>query len=259
MTLNKATRLLLLATAAALPALSACAPETTENAEVEESSDGEPQTLPYLFTSWEALMPLVHNPAIRICISGTATNAANMPQRFTQVQSAISKWLLGISDASTKPLVSSSDIFLSCNQPDWTFRFWATPNPDPNNPLLPGISGIPYTEIYPLGDNVHVLLHEVGHLFGLLDTYNSLKPGTCLSNQPDSVMCEQSRSEQLMPDDVAGVLARYCRMYPQYCKLPQDPSPQGSQGSRGPQGPQGQQGPRITQTGGVTRNDGMRH
>jgi hypothetical protein len=48
-----------------------------------------------------------------------------------------------------------------------------------------------------------VTLHEFGHAFGLLDTYNG-RGGSCQTGQPDSVMCT-AKYLALKPDDVAGI------------------------------------------------------
>ena len=49
----------------------------------------------------------------------------------------------------------------------------------------------------------NVTLHEFGHAFGLLDTYNG-RGGSCQPGQPDSVMCK-AKYLDLKPDDVDGV------------------------------------------------------
>lgn len=52
-----------------------------------------------------------------------------------------------------------------------------------------------------------VTLHEFGHAFGLLDTYNG-RGGSCQTGQPDSVMCRANYNE-LKDDDIAGVRKMY--------------------------------------------------
>lgn len=49
----------------------------------------------------------------------------------------------------------------------------------------------------------NVTLHEFGHAFGLLDTYNG-RGGSCQTGQPDSVMCT-AKYLSLKADDVNGI------------------------------------------------------
>lgn len=56
-----------------------------------------------------------------------------------------------------------------------------------------------------------ITFHEMGHVFGLADTYSS--SGGCVKGQPaGSVMCT-ARKNELQPDDSAGVIAAYKRLY----------------------------------------------
>lgn len=64
------------------------------------------------------------------------------------------------------------------------------------------------SEPIPTGNTMYqILIHEIGHMVGLQDTYNPAGAGVgCTYGQPDSVMCS-AKSNTLKPDDVAGVIA----------------------------------------------------
>lgn len=57
------------------------------------------------------------------------------------------------------------------------------------------------------------LLHELGHSFGLRDTYDGV--GGCQPGEPDSLMCHLRSN--LTNDDIAGVTAMFCKVFPNNC------------------------------------------
>lgn len=71
----------------------------------------------------------------------------------------------------------------------------------------------------------HTLLHEMGHVFGLNDTYIEGRTRGCTSGQPSSIMCQddlpsgwqRSEMHMLSADDIRGVRDRFCSMYSNYC------------------------------------------
>jgi hypothetical protein len=57
-----------------------------------------------------------------------------------------------------------------------------------------------------------VTLHEFGHAFGLLDTYNGTG-GSCQTGQPASVMC-YAKYDELLDDDIKGIQSVYRTLFP---------------------------------------------
>lgn len=70
-------------------------------------------------------------------------------------------------------------------------------------------------------DGYNVILHEMGHAYGLDDTYIE-GVWSCQTGQPSSVMCNATFS-QLQDDDVAGFRQLFNRWYQNlsYCKKPE--------------------------------------
>jgi hypothetical protein len=166
---------------------------------------------------------------LRVCIAGDEVTADNVGRHISDVRWAIGSWLSAAEQISNAELISPDDIQFIVGNAEGTcegdselkVRFWLT---NPDFPGVPAMSGADRLEVWPGGDDPHVILHEIGHHFGLDDTYDGA--GGCLPGQPDSVMCEMSRSTTLMDDDVAGVQAAFCRRYPDDCKQPQCEPPE---------------------------------
>lgn len=139
---------------------------------------------------------------LRVCVQGTGINAGNRSTRESMIRTAIMKWVDAIRPTSTVGLINPADVVFTCpGTPvdvavDWSALPGAT-----HRAYVAG-SGVTLFE----GDSAAVVLHELGHVFGLSDTYVegvwSCKPG-----QPDSVMC--STGFDLQPDDVRGIQEAY--------------------------------------------------
>lgn len=199
--------------------LTACAAETASE------YDAELQMQPFILLPGSGVLEYVkEGSTFRVCIAGDEVSAANVDRHINDVRWAIRSWLRAAAQASNAQLISSRDIpfivggadGLCEGDSELKVRFWLQTNPA--FPDKVAMAGGDRLEVWPGGDDPHVILHEIGHHFGLNDTYDGR--GGCQPGQPDSVMCEMSRSTTLMDDDIAGVQAAFCRRYPEDCRQP---------------------------------------
>jgi hypothetical protein len=147
--------------------------------------------------AYAGLIKYVQEPVLKICYSDS-TNSTTRPD---MVAKKVMKWIDALREVSDKPLAGSVEIVApdaECHGKVYVGGY----SPAYTNMGTTPIVHINYSGWY--GSST-VTLHELGHAFGLLDTYNG-GGGSCQGNQPDSVMCWASY-EDLQEDDIAGIRA----------------------------------------------------
>ncbi len=152
---------------------------------------------------------------IIVCLTGSNVTSSNFNQRKQSIINAMMPWINAAKGAAVSPpSFDSSDIYFhsgsTCHdQPDidiiWNTGAGGHLVTQPNGYIRVELSQYPST---------HDLLHEMGHVFGLHDTYWQGHTG-CLPGQPESVMCGRSVSNgtgftTLQSDDIRGVQEIYC-------------------------------------------------
>jgi hypothetical protein len=155
------------------------------------------------------LMPHVHaGSGIEICLSGSGVSAANFDAKANMIRDAVMLWVDGARAAAASPLIDRFAVDVLDEPPDGcdsTSRhlnvIWHAENGRANSAVnLFANDGFP------------TVLHEIGHNFGLMDTYIE-GVWTCEENQPSSVMCDGVFSE-LQPDDIEAIREEYCMFNP---------------------------------------------
>lgn len=150
---------------------------------------------------YAGLTAKVHKPVLSICYSDHDQSLS----RRQSVINSIQTWIKAFEDVAKKPLTSRVDIVS-----------WQTPGCDAYVGVGSSVAvantqmGVtPYVQMQPSGwfGSETVLLHEMGHAFGLLDTYVG-SGGACQVGQPASVMCT-AKLMHLTSDDIQGVQSLY--------------------------------------------------
>lgn len=180
---------------------------------------GRPQ---FLLDENAPLMPRVHQEKLSVCLRGYERGSPQYANLERWTQTALTAWIDVLAPAVPQDRRAS----LVRN-----FEFSAARNP--NSPCI-GADGatVPRGSIdlivsyvptftrsftYVEGKDVWVnlasnynygtLLHELGHAWGLDDTYLE-RTGACQQDQPESLMCH-SQNGRLLEDDVLGIQAAY--------------------------------------------------
>ena len=151
-------------------------------------------------SSAAGLVRQVNKPEIKICMASDS----NSLQHKDDVIHAVTQWTSAIGAVSAQPVAQLVSIVAetdpSCDGTVYVGIY---------QPAYTNMGNHPTVHIYYNGwyGSRTVTLHEFGHAFGLLDTYNG-RGGSCQSGQPDSVMC-WANYDVLQPDDIAGVQKVY--------------------------------------------------
>jgi hypothetical protein len=137
----------------------------------------------------------VMKPSISVCFNeqtNTAIHGENA--RFS-----ILTWIDALREVSDQPLATSVD-FVDFSSPCDVKLYVGS-----YSPARTALGSTPSVYMNYRGwyGSRNVNLHEFGHAFGLLDTYNG-RGGSCQPGQPDSVMCT-AKYLALKPDDIAGI------------------------------------------------------
>ena len=142
----------------------------------------------------------VHKPSIRVCLY----DPENIQSRKDVVRNSLLKWVNALAPVTTKPLTSAIE-FVAANASGCDV-YVSYGN---YSPAYTNLGKTPRVNVARSGwfGSETVILHEFGHAFGLLDTYNG-SGGSCKPGQPASVMC-YAKYKEPMQDDILGVQSMY--------------------------------------------------
>lgn len=142
-------------------------------------------------------------PVIRACMNDSSNSAS----RKQMVKSSIMKWFEPLREISDRVAVDEVQI-VGWNSGDCDV-YVAFGNYNPARTQMGSVPKVYMANSGWYGSST-VTLHEFGHAFGLLDTYNG-RGGSCMSGQPASVMC-YAKYNELLEDDRLGVQAVFKRL-----------------------------------------------
>lgn len=172
------------------------------------------QVAPWADSFWN-LYSVVHERPVSICIElepGTTMPASTLQW---QLSSAVSDWVGSVQPNSSAPL--NTTVEYDCpridNVPLWDLTVVLHPG---------GGRAWSHGEVIDLYEAeplfYETVLHEIGHAFGMGDTYDEANGG-CLPNQPPSVMCD-SAFQTLQPDDLSGARQAFRIVHPELYQGP---------------------------------------
>jgi hypothetical protein len=151
-------------------------------------------------TAIAGLTHKVHDQYIKLCLS----DATNSQSRREIVVESVLKWVKALQPITDKPLVN--DVQISSWNSSGCDVYVSYGNYRPANTNMGRTPRVNIANSGWFGSDT-VILHEFGHAFGLLDTYNG-SGGSCQSGQPSSVMC-YAKFTDLKLDDIQGVQSLY--------------------------------------------------
>lgn len=148
---------------------------------------------------YAGLTRLVKKEVIRVCYSDSSNSSVHRQD----VQYSILEWIRPLREITTTPLASVVELVAANATCD------VSVNVGNFSPAFTQMGSKPSVNINYSGwfGSRTVTLHEFGHAFGLLDTYNG-RGGSCQSGQPDSVMC-WAKFPALLEDDALGIKKMY--------------------------------------------------
>lgn len=157
-------------------------------------------------------------------------------------ESAVREWMKPFKDESTR---ITNNIVVGKNLSGEALNVKINYKRGTSQYKVPVLSGEQWRIWMNVGDGdfaYPTLLHEMGHAFGLYDTYNIVRENFlsepykdgCNPGQPSSIMCSEDvhsgwtppksngypntyRLQMLSADDIRGVRDRFCSMYSSYC------------------------------------------
>lgn len=156
---------------------------------------------------------LLAKQSATVCLVNEAGVEASVTSRMrTDIQTSVQTWIRPLQDFTTQ-IPSSINVTEvaaenNCGAHDLKVK-------------IIGANGRAYVQsgvVYLFGSSGYgTVLHELGHVFGLHDTYVE-GIWRCERGQPTSVMCNHNDySDALSQDDVEGILDRYCALNSQAC------------------------------------------
>jgi hypothetical protein len=152
--------------------------------------------------SYEGVLRKIEHPTITICLKGLDAS----DQWATWTRESVLKWIAPLRERSAVPLadtVTFATAGAACTSADAEVNLYAQ-----NFRAYTQIGSRPaiFVSRQDARDG-HVIFHELGHAFGMGDTYGLPDSGS----QPDSVM-KTARFDTLQDDDLRGIRYLYDRM-----------------------------------------------
>lgn len=151
---------------------------------------------------------------ISVCLVNEGGIDSSVIQRISNdIPMSIQEWVQPIqsfsSSVSTNVSVSTVATDTSCGVYDLLVR-------------VKGLQGRAYVQggvMHLFGSSEYgTVLHELGHIFGLADTYVEGQ-WRCERGQPSSAMCSHFETGgRLTSDDIEGIINRYCDLNPAACE-----------------------------------------
>lgn len=150
----------------------------------------------------------VKQETMTACLSGVSTEGAKAWEE--NIKSTILKWVKPLRALTSTKLVEDVEVTLNGGS-GCDLYVTVSSNVHSNT----NIGQRPTVNMAPSGyfGSYNVLLHEMGHAFGLSDTYTGGQSGRCQPGQPQAVMCNTSFSD-LEADDVKGMAAVFKTAFP---------------------------------------------
>lgn len=166
---------------------------------------------------------LPNSSTIRVCLQGGFITAQNRATIETSTRNLYTEWRSPAQSVSSASLMPASNIVFTCSTPDLTID-WSSETTAGGACVVgtpgcrrPHATGYRFIQLYRDNDN-SMLRHELGHIFGLADTYVDGSGGGCQPGQPYSVMCNSAWST-LQEDDMFGAQEVFCLAHPSSCRL----------------------------------------
>jgi hypothetical protein len=164
-----------------------------------------------------SLMSRVFEPEYRLCVVSKLEGEARSTFK-DQVDSAIQKWLEPLKSLTSQP-VNTNVNFMDVDHLEACANHAVHLTIEHKTDQRGRAHYVPSEQIIRLfeGDSFGVLLHELGHAFGLADTYDEDRKG-CVAGHPRSLMCPFALwgaryPESLYQDDVIGIQNSFCSLY----------------------------------------------
>ena len=160
---------------------------------------------------------ILHSSSIRVCLDSSNTDFSLDTQK-AYIRDGLAKWIASAATVSKERLFEINDLVFSCDalaiesQPDSDVGvlrvFWSN---------QPGRAHYLNSNVFLYaGDTAKAVLHELGHAFGLSDTYDE-RTGKRRPGQPDSVMAGGRTYSRLQPDDMLGIQQVFCEAHEELC------------------------------------------
>jgi hypothetical protein len=160
------------------------------------------------------LLPEIHTgltdhvlgPKIEVCLKTSQYNLRLKREAKKSIETSILNWLVPMRDIDsnvTKTIEFNCPGNMSVDLTNPVERAYTTTGWYPQIHINPNHGAMDY-----------IIFHEMGHAFGLADTYEENDPnGSCKEGQPQSIMCTEV-GKYLLADDIAGAKAVFKRTHP---------------------------------------------
>lgn len=158
------------------------------------------------FKELHSIPSYLHQESIRICVTGGSD--AEFQRISASVERAFRDWI--------SPLQRFADKFpktINASHNNCSGELMVNVDPATTRAFVRGSGANNYTMHLNGNSNDATILHEMGHIMGLHDTYIE-GVWTCQPGQPESMMCDYNKNmKHLGLDDIAGIQKLYCAGY----------------------------------------------
>ncbi len=205
----KRSKLMLALAGGAIFALTGCAMEAGTDSSEFDSDDLAQKDQEFI--AWDNAQTYLiarAQSSVTVCLQGSGMTTANRPTREGWFRTAIDAWVDGARGASSVALITNANVTFSCSNQHVTVN-WSSSSGRAN-------AGKGFVNLFS-GDGYTTVLHELGHVFGIGDTYVE-GVWTCHPGQQNSVMCGSGGLfSTLQPDDINAISEVYCMAFPAQC------------------------------------------